>query len=264
MITAAATAETGRLTLLATLWLAARFVAGFLLVAVTAMAWMVIALALLPWRALRIRLCNYYGKLVGYSIVRLALVTPVVRNRRRLDGSFPAIYVANHTSTLDAFLSIWLCPVGGCGVVKRQIMNIPFFGWLYRLSGHLMIDRERPGRAIEALNDTAELVKRYRLGIWIMPEGTRSLDGRLQPLKTGFVHLAIATGLPVVPVVFHGAHRAWPKKSLRVTRLTLPVDVLPALDTRGWSADTSKEHADQVYRLFAEALGEDQKPLAAS
>ena len=98
---------------------------GFLLVAVTAVLWMAALLPLLPWRVLRIKACNLYGKLVGRSVVALAGVTPVIQHRERLDGSMPAIYVANHTSALDGFLSTWLCPIGGCGVFKKEIGASP-------------------------------------------------------------------------------------------------------------------------------------------
>lgn len=243
---------------------AIRLLIGFLLVAVTATLWMAVAVVLLPWRVLRIKLCNYYGKIVGYSITRLAGARPRVRHAERLDGSFPAIYVANHTSTLDAFLSIWLCPVGGCGVMKKEVVKIPFFGLLYLLSGHLRIDRGDRGKAIAALADVAELVRAHRLGIWIMPEGTRSRTGRLLPFKPGFVHLAIATGLPVVPVILHDVHRVWELGTFRFVPTEVDIEVLAPVDTSAWSAETAQAHADEVHALFAGALREDQRPLPAA
>jgi len=240
---------------------AARFVFGFTLVAVASTATILIALLLIPFRLLRIKLCNYYGKIVGYSITRVAGVTPRVHHRERIGQNHPAIYVANHTSTLDAFLSIWLCPVGGCGVMKKEVTRIPFFGQLYLLSGHLWLDRSNKGSAIAALAGIAKLVKKHGLSIWIMPEGTRSRDGRLLPLKLGFVHLAIATGLPVVPVVFHGAHKNWVKGTWFVRPTTVDIEVLPAIDTKTWRAETAREHAAEVFSAFVAELREDQKPL---
>ena len=235
---------------------------GFLYVAITAVITMLLAIPLLPWRVLRIKLCNYYGKAVGPVIVWLARATPVVHHRERISASYPAIYVSNHTSTLDAFIAIWLCPVGGCGVVKKEIANIPFFGWLYRLSGHLRVDRGNREGAVAALKSTAEVVRRHRLGMWIWPEGTRSRDGRLLPLKKGFVHLAIATGLPIVPVVVHGAHKNWAKHAFMFNPVTVPIYVLPPIDTSTWQIDTTEAHCDEVYRAFAAALAPEQQPAA--
>ncbi|MRG96181.1 lysophospholipid acyltransferase family protein [Polyangium spumosum] len=248
-------------TSLAALSSAVRFVVGFTLVAVASTLTLLLALLLLPFRVLRIKLCNYYGKIVGYSITRIAGVTPVLHHGERIKQAHPAIYVANHTSTLDAFLSIWLCPVGGCGVMKKEVLRIPFFGQLYLLSGHLWLDRANKGSAIAAMSGIARTVKKHGLSIWIMPEGTRSRDGRLRPLKLGFVHLAIATGLPVVPVVLHGVHKNWVKHTLYVQPTTVDIEVLPPIDTSAWRAESAREHAAEVFEVFVEKLREDQKPL---
>ncbi len=231
-----------------------RLFLGFLLLAIGSTLCLVLALLLLPWRVARIRLCNFYGHSIGRGITYLAGVTPRVAHRERLDGSMPAIYVANHTSSLDAFVCIWLCPYGGCGVFKKEIVRVPFFGWLAALSGHLLLDRGHHGRAVEALRKTAALVKRHGLGIWIMPEGTRSKTGALLPFKKGFVHLAIATGLPVVPVVLHGANRNWQLGSLRFTPMTLDIEVLPAVPTASWTEERAGEHAEAVRAVFEDAL----------
>lgn len=247
---------------------AIRLFIGFIVVAVGSTVFMVLAIPLLPFRVTRIKLCNYYGKIVGRSVTAIAGVKPVIHHRERLDGSMPAIYVMNHASTLDAFTGaftgIWMCPVGGCGVFKKEIVRVPFFGQIAYLSGHLLLDRFNKDRAVETLKYTAEFVKKNRLGIWIMPEGTRSRDGRLLPFKKGFVHLAIATGFPVVPVVVHGAHHNWEKgKFLQFRPMTLDVDVLPPIDTSSWREETAGEHAQSVHDLFVETVRDDQKPLPA-
>lgn len=239
-----------------------RLAFGFVAVAVWSTLIIVVLLLLIPWRVARIKVCNFYGKTIGRTIVAVAGVTPVIANRERLDGSMPAIYVANHTSTLDAFLGIWMCPYGGCGVLKKEVARIPFFGQLAVLSGHLLIDRFNKDKAVEALRDTAALVKQHRLGIWIMPEGTRSRDGRLLPFKKGFVHLALATGLPVVPVIVHGAHKNWEKGKYRLNPMQLEIEVLEPIDTSGWREETAGAHAEAVHEVFVQRLREDQLPLA--
>jgi lysophosphatidate acyltransferase len=239
-----------------------RFLCGFLFLGVTTSVTLALALLLLPFRVLRVKLCNWYGHTVGRSIVWFAGITPKVEHHARLQASNPAIYVMNHTSTVDAFLGIWLCPIGGCGVFKKEIVRTPFYGQLALLSGHLLLDRFNKDKAVETLRDAAEFVRKNRLGIWIMPEGTRSKDGRLLPFKKGFVHLAIATGFPVVPVVTHGAHRNWVKgEFLSYTPMDLKIEVLEPIDTSAWREETAGEHADAVHRLFAQHLPADMQPL---
>jgi 1-acyl-sn-glycerol-3-phosphate acyltransferase len=216
---------------------------------------------MLPFRVARIHICNWWGHVVGRTIVFLAGVTPKVNGWERLKGSMPAIFVMNHTSTLDAFSGIWMCPYGGCGVFKKEIVKVPFYGQLAWMSGHLLIDRSNTGKAVETLKDMAKFMNKHRLGIWIFPEGTRSRDGRLLPFKKGFVHMAIATGFPVVPVVVHGAHKNWEKGTfLGFKPMTMHVDVLPPIDTKGWKEETAAEHAQAVHDVMAAQLADDQKP----
>lgn len=253
--------EAPRPTLLEKLVSPLRLVSGFSLVAAASTVTGAIAVALLPSRPARIKLCNYYGKVVGRSLITLAGVTPVVRNKERIDQAMPAIYVSNHTSVLDMFFAIWLCPIGGCGIAKKEIASIPFFGWLYMLSGHLLIDRSDRAGAIAALAETADLVRKHKLSIWMWPEGTRSNDGHLLPLKKGLAHLALATGLPIVPIVLHNAHHNWPKHTFTFHPMTVEVDVLEPIDTSHWKLETIDEHLREVHTAFANALGEGQKPL---
>ena len=241
-----------------------RLLAGLALFLVASLVTLVCALPLLPWRVARIKLTNFYGKVVGRSITWLAAVTPRFSHRERIDAAMPAIYIANHSATLDMFLSIWLCPYGGCGVLKKEIVRVPVFGVLALLSGHVLIDRGNKDKAVEALMDTAAMVKEKGLGLWIMPEGTRSKDGRLLPFKKGFVHLAIAAGLPIVPVVFHGAYKNWKKGSWSFPPMDIDIEVLPPIDTKEWREETAGEHAAEVQALYVRTLREDQRPLPAA
>jgi 1-acyl-sn-glycerol-3-phosphate acyltransferase len=238
-----------------------RLAAGGVLFAVVSLVFLALAIPLLPFRVLRVRLCNGYGKLCGRSIVWLARAQPRVAHPERLQGSNPAVFVTNHAATLDVFLGIWLCPWGACGVFKKEIVRVPFLGWLAVLSGHLLIDRRDHERAVKTLDEAARFLSQNRLGVWIFPEGTRSRDGRLQPFKKGFVHLAIQAGLPVVPVLVHGAHKSWRKGELPgIREMQLDVEVLEPIDTSAWRAETAAEHALAVQRLFEQGLREDQRP----
>jgi 1-acyl-sn-glycerol-3-phosphate acyltransferase len=210
---------------------------------------------------LRLELFNLYGKLTGWVVIRLAGVTPHVNHRERLKQTHPAVYIGNHTSTLDAFVSFWISPMGATGVVKKEIALIPFFGQIYWLSGNLMINRKDKEGAVEVLKEAVAFVRKYKLGFWIMPEGTRSKDGRLLPFKTGFVHLAIDMGLPIIPIVSHGAHKNWEKGTFRFKPMTLDIDVLEPIDTSTWTHENAQAHAQAVHERFVQALHEDQRPL---
>ncbi len=238
-------------------------VLGFVLVMITASISIVFALLLLPWRLRRIQIGNLFGKTVGPLLVRLAGVRTVFSHYHRIADLGPAIYVSNHVSILDLMLGMWLTPMGGCGTAKKEIARVPFFGWLYRLSGHLLLDRGDRNRAIATLSEAADFVRREGVSIWIWPEGTRSRDGRLGTFKKGFVHLAIATGLPVIPVVVHDAHHRWPADSFKMYPGELHIEVLERVDTSAWETETAGDHAREVEAVFCQVLSAEQQPLPA-
>ncbi len=241
-----------------------RFAVGLIYMAFAVAIFMVVCAVVAPWRGLRIRACNVFGHVSGRVILWLAsaeLENPT-EWKARAERFYPAIYVSNHTSALDIFIGIWLGPLGVVGVAKKEVVWYPFFGQLYAISGHLLIDRSNREGAVQALAGLAKAIARYNLSVWMWPEGTRSKDGRLRPFKKGFAHLAMATGLPIVPVVVSGAHRSWKKGSLILEPTTVGVKILDPIPTTGWTVETLDADIAEVHRRFVEALPEDQRPLA--
>ena len=228
--------------------------------ALSVIVFAVVCIVLLPSRRLRIRACNVFGHITGRVSLWLsgARISPGAKEQMRL--AHPAIYVSNHTSVLDIFIGIWLAPLDTCGIAKKQIVWYPFFGQLYAISGHLLIDRANRAQAVEALADAARLIAKYRIGVYMWPEGTRARDGRLQPFKKGFAHLALATGLPVVPVVVTGAHQVWRKNSVLMHPGDVGIRMLDPIPTTHWTLDDLDAHVAEVHAAFAAALPPEQQP----
>ncbi|MCP4804459.1 MAG: 1-acyl-sn-glycerol-3-phosphate acyltransferase [Proteobacteria bacterium] len=240
---------------------AVRFGLGLSWVLATSSVLVTMLIFMLPFRGARIRLCNMYGKFVSPFVLWMCKANVVYHDLDRVDASHPAIYISNHTSVTDIFLAMLLCPVGGVGIAKKEIARVPFYGWAYALSGHLLVDRENREKAIAGMKDVVAAVRKHGTSIWIWPEGTRSRTGRLLPLKKGFAHLAIATGLPIVPILVLDAHKNWPKKSFQFVETTVNVHVLEPIDTSSWTIETLEQHVDQTYQLLCDALPERHRPL---
>ena len=232
-----------------------RFVLGFTWLTLWSTVCMTLMILALPFRTLRIRIGNFCGKMIGPFITRIVGTKLINPDSQKLKNSGPAIYVTNHTSALDIFISMAICPYGGCGIGKKEVVRIPFFGWCYWLSGHLLIDRKNREKAVASMNKLSKFVNDKKLSIWIWPEGTRSMDGKLIPFKKGFVHLALATGLPIIPVIFHGAHKRWPAKTMQFYPGEVRVEVLNPIDTKDWNKDNIEAHVNQVKSVMSEALG---------
>jgi 1-acyl-sn-glycerol-3-phosphate acyltransferase len=234
-----------------------RHAAGFAVVTVSCVALITVLLPLLPFRGLRVRAGNVFTRPMSAVCLRLAGIRLQVEHHGTPEQR--GIYVMNHSSWADPFLAMRLCPVGGCGVAKAEIRRVPFFGLAYWLSGHLLVDRVRSGLAVNAFRGLVPVIRRHRLGVFLWPEGTLSTDGRMLPFKRGFVHLAVATGLPVIPVVAHGAHRRWAPRTLRLSPGALKVEVLAAIDTTGWRIEDAEAHAADVRERIRARLPADQR-----
>ena len=233
---------------------ALRFTLGFVWLGFWSLLCMCLMILALPFRTLRVRLGNFCGKMIGPVVSWLVGAKITNPDSKKLNSSKPAIFVTNHTSALDVFIGMALCPYGGCGVGKKEILRIPFFGLAYWLAGHLLIDRGNNAKAVASMKKLSDFVKAKGLSIWIWPEGTRSLDGKLIPFKKGFVHLALATGLPVVPVIVHGAHRVWPAKTMQFYPGEVKIEVLDPIKTDDWNRETVDKHVEEVRGLMAKAF----------
>ena len=231
-----------------------RIVGVWCTVAALMSGFVVAGLFFLPWRHRRIVLSNKFGRAMGRTVLWLMGTPAAVRNLDAIERNAPAIYVLNHSSSLDMFAVLPLFPDGSCGVGKKELTRVPFFGQAYFLAGHLLVDRQNRQSAIRSLGSLASYVRDHKLSIWIAPEGTRSRDGELLPFKRGFVHLALETGLPVVPIVLHNARNRLPMGSLLVDPGPLDILVLDTIDTSGWHIDTTEQHAHEVREIFVKAL----------
>lgn len=239
----------------------ARLTLGMLWLTLCSLGFAVLLLLAFPSRLSRIKIANHYGTFVGMGCAWISGSTFYIRGLEHADRNRPAIYVSNHTSILDIFLGIWLSPVGTCGVGKKNVVYYPVFGQFYFLSGHLRLDRGNREKAIASLQALAAYVRKNRLSVFIWPEGTRSRDGRLQPLKKGFFHLALSCGLPIVPMVVRGAHRGWEKNTLQLRRVPIEVEFLEPIDTQAWCLENLDEHIAEVSAVFENHLPESQRPL---
>jgi 1-acyl-sn-glycerol-3-phosphate acyltransferase len=142
-----------------------------------------------------------YGKVFCRGVVSLMGWRLDVANRELLDSARPCVFVANHQSFLDVVTFGSMFPKRTVSAGKREIGRIPVFGWFYRLSGNLVIDRGNPLAARDSLDDAARTIRDERVSVWFMPEGHRNAGPELLPFKTGAFRLALAAGVPVVPIV---------------------------------------------------------------
>ena len=114
------------------------------------------------------------------------------------------IYMSNHQSHLDIPMLYATLPSPTIRMLgKTELFRIPLWGRGLRAAEFVEVDRANHARAVQSIEHAARLV-REGVSIYLAPEGTRSVDGRIGKLKKGGFHLAIGTGAPIVPVAIRG------------------------------------------------------------
>ena len=131
-----------------------------------------------------------------------------IYNFERLPQKGPAIIVSNHLSYYDwAVLSAVYWDRYLVFIGNKDLLNRPVVGWLMKLNILIFIDPANPG-----LGFFKEALKRLREGyiLVIYPEGTRSKTGKMLEPKSGFVKIAVKTGVPVIPLAMCGTYDILP------------------------------------------------------
>jgi 1-acyl-sn-glycerol-3-phosphate acyltransferase len=146
------------------------------------------------------------------------------------------VLASKHQSTWETFFYPTLMPHPLAYVFKRELLYVPFFGWAMGRLDMIHIDRSK---RTEAWGKVAEQGKRLAAeGIWVImfPEGTRSERGSQGVYKTGASRLAIATGVPIVPIAATSA-RCWPRKSFLLRPGVVDVSIGRPIDSTGREPD---------------------------
>lgn len=151
----------------------------------------------------------------------------------RLSASRPCVFVSNHQSIMDLLVYGAIVPRRTVAVGKREISKIPLFGWFFRASGNLVIERGNSEAARQMLAAAARRLKEEGLSVWFMPEGTRNSGRELLPFKTGAFRLAAAAGVPIVPVIAAPLDAIVDTDRFRSRPGRLPVRVLDPITVDG-------------------------------
>ena len=196
---------------------------------------------------------RYWGKIIS----RLAGMRVVLRGGEYLEAGRPYILAANHQSQFDIFALQGYLNIDFRWLAKKELFNIPFFGYAMLRAGYIPIDRSRGREALKSLYSAAERIA-AGASVIIFPEGTRSPDGNLQEFKSGGMVLAIKSGVPIVPVAISGTHKIMPKGKLLSRPGSVTITIGEPIATSNFKVSQKQELAKRLHDEVA-ALFDDQK-----
>jgi 1-acyl-sn-glycerol-3-phosphate acyltransferase len=183
----------------------------------------------------------------SHLILKTTGVTVEVVGLDRLEPGRTYVFVANHQSIYDIPILFWSLPYQLRIIAKDSLGKFPFLGWHLRRTGHMLVDRRRPGRAIFSW---ASRLSENGLSLFVFPEGTRSRDGRVGPFKGGSFYLALEADLPVVPLSVIGSRHVMLKGGLAAHPGHVRLVIHEPIDTTCLSASDARALAQRVRQVL--------------
>jgi 1-acyl-sn-glycerol-3-phosphate acyltransferase len=186
-------------------------------------------------------------------------VKVTVTARAPLDPKRPYVFMANHASMVDIWAMFIVLPVPFRFIAKKQLGGIPLFGWAMRAGRFIFIDRQN---ALAARRSIEEAARRIKAGqsVVIFPEGTRTRDGTLGSFKKGGFHLAIDSGVDIVPVAIRGTRALMPPGTPLIRAGKVEIELGVPISTAGLGPADRGRMVTEVHARVAEMLGAPAAP----
>jgi putative phosphoserine phosphatase/1-acylglycerol-3-phosphate O-acyltransferase len=188
---------------------------------------------------------------------QLALAIPGVHlnviGKENLTAQRPAVFIFNHRNQVDPVIAGALVRDNWVGVGKKELQKDPIMGTLGKLLDGVFVDRDDPVAAVETMH-TVEDRARRGLSIVIAPEGTRVDTTEVGPFKKGPFRIAMAVGIPIVPIVIRNAEIVAARNSSVINPGTVDVAVFPPISVQDWTVETLPEHIAEVRQLYLDTL----------
>jgi 1-acyl-sn-glycerol-3-phosphate acyltransferase len=160
--------------------------------------------------------------------------------------------VANHQSNYDLYVLGRVVPPRTVSIGKKSLKWIPFFGQLYWLAGNVLIDRGNGQQAKQAMLQTTETLQQRDTSIWVFPEGTRNLGKGLLPFKKGAFQMAIAAGVPIIPVCVSSYAGRLKLNSWNGGKVL--IRSLPAIPTLGLTLDDLPQLMERCQQMMHDCI----------
>ena len=192
----------------------------------------------------------FFGRLSAKYIVlilRLILSTKVIfhgiENLKKLDNYFVA---SAHQSMFETF-ALQIPLDGPIFILKKELLNIPLFGWYLRKIAAIAIVRETTTKEnLSFFDKVKERIKKNNRPLLIFPQGTRVKLDEQPSFKKGVGRIYKAIDLPCIPVALNTG-KVWPKNSFMKYPGDIHISFLEPIMSGKDSKEFTKEIENKIY-----------------
>lgn len=186
-----------------------------------------------------------------------------IEGRENIEYNRTFIIIANHASYLDPPLVGFTVPRPSAYMGKEEVFKVPILKTLVRYSGGFSVNRGKNDSSF--IKNTLYSLENEWL-VTIFPEGTRSVDGKLLPMRSGVARILLEKQVPLLPIALIDTHKAFSKKGkirlfskikVKIGKIIEPSEYTPPDNL---SYDEKIEYLKKFYgEKLRELLPEEQK-----
>jgi 1-acyl-sn-glycerol-3-phosphate acyltransferase len=192
----------------------------------------------------------FFGRLSAKYIVlilRIILNTKVIfhgiENLKKVKNYFVA---SAHQSMLETF-ALQIPLEGPIFILKKELLNIPLFGWYLRKIGSIAIVRGTTTKEnLNFFDKVKEIIEKNKRPLLIFPQGTRVKIDENPPFKKGVGRIYKALNLPCIPVALNTG-KVWPKNSFMKYPGDIHISFLEPIMSGKDNEEFTKDIENKIY-----------------
>jgi putative phosphoserine phosphatase / 1-acylglycerol-3-phosphate O-acyltransferase len=196
---------------------------------------------------------NFFTANSGALLLFAAGVHLNVLGEENLTEQRPAVFIFNHRNQVDPIIATALVRDNFTSVGKKELEKNPLMAALGKVMDAAFIDRENTKAAVEELKKIEDLARKG-LSIVIAPEGTRLDTTEVGPFKKGAFRMAMAAGIPIVPIVIRNAEVIAARDSNTFNPGAVDVVVYPPIPVDDWTVENLSARIAEVRQLYLDTL----------
>ena len=193
----------------------------------------IISVIFLPALLLPRKITLIGGKLMGYwtgFCLKIFLsVKIIIKGKENIISDKKFFIAASHQSMFETFYlqTVFNSPVF---ILKKELLQIPIFGWYLKKIGSISINRHRVSRDnLGFFDDILRTVNNSQRPLIIFPQGTRVLPNERPPFKKGATRIYKELNIACLPVAINSGY-VWPKKGPKSFNKTITVSILTPIN----------------------------------
>lgn len=193
-------------------------------------------------------------KFIGGAWSRWGLLVAGIR--LRISGSVPDdnrsfMFLANHQSFADILVLNVALGRPLHFIAKKELSKIPILGTVLRRTDCILVARGYNKESRKTYQEAITHIKKG-LDIVVFPEGTRSLTGKIGPLRKGSFVMAIDAKVDIIPVALTNVGKLWPRNNFSYRPGIVTVKIGNPIETKGYT----RENVTDLMNVYLAQLNE--------